>query len=434
MNNYPKVSRWAVATLLIAGLMGGLSLARPALAQQTLQTLASIVTCSSTLACSGGTNNSTGPGVQGISFKGKGVIGQTKFNSTSTSNAQSGALGQDLSTSGSYDFGVRGTSTRGTGVSGSSTDGSGVSGSSSIANGVSGTSPNGSGVYGTSTNGYGIQGNSSAGPGVNGFSVSGGGVVGVSSNNDGMDATTYNPSATKTPRSGIFGYDASTDGGSKNNGVGGYSGYGTGVSGSSSHGYGVDAVSSGGYALHAAGVNGIAVESTGFYSIYATGSNGQHIFDVDFNGDIHIPGQIYTGGGCNQGCAPKKASTGKRLVSYTPHESVPTMEDFGQAQLLNGQTYVRMDPAFVNGIDHHAAYLVFITPQGDSNGVFVSQQSLAGFAVRENRGGHSTLSFSYRIVAKPFGSTEPRLPMVDIGAKGHMPPMRPLAAHGLSRR
>jgi hypothetical protein len=42
------------------------------------------------------------------------------------------------------------------------------------------------------------------------------------------------------------------------------------------------------------------------------------------------------------------------------------------------------------------------------------QKSIAGFAVRESHGGRSTLSFSYRIVAKPFGSREPRLPMVSL--------------------
>jgi hypothetical protein len=40
----------------------------------------------------------------------------------------------------------------------------------------------------------------------------------------------------------------------------------------------------------------------------------------------------------------------------------------------------------------------------------VTQKSAQGFAVRESYGGHSTLAFSYRIVAKPFGNKSPRLP------------------------
>jgi hypothetical protein len=59
-------------------------------------------------------------------------------------------------------------------------------------------------------------------------------------------------------------------------------------------------------------------------------------------------------------------------------------------------------------------YSVSITPEGNSNGLYVSQKTLTGFAVRENNGGRSTLAFEYRIVAKPFGSNAKRLPMVDV--------------------
>jgi hypothetical protein len=55
-------------------------------------------------------------------------------------------------------------------------------------------------------------------------------------------------------------------------------------------------------------------------------------------------------------------------------------------------------------------YLVFITPEGDNRGLYVTQKSAVGFAVRESQGGHSTLAFSYRIVAKPFENDSPRLP------------------------
>ncbi len=411
MSGYPRsLLNWAIGTLALVGIAGGLGISRPALAQQALQTLASVVTCSSTLPCSGGTNNSTGPGVQGISAKGKGVIGQTKFNATSTSNAQSGVLGQDLSTSGSFDYGVRGTSTRGIGVSGTSTSYFGVAGSSSTRAGVNGISSSGPGVIGTSTVADGVVGNSNTGSGSYGFSVSGGGVVGASSNNDGMDATTYNPSKSKTPRSGIFGYDASTDGGSLNNGVGGYSLNGVGVSGTSTNGTGVSA--HGNPAFEAQGTN------AGSFVMVGYDFSGNLIFDLDPSGNINISGQIYTGGSCNMGCAPKKASAGKRLVSYTPHESVPTMEDFGDAQLVNGRSSVRVDPAFVNGIDQRAGYQVFITPYGDNHGLYVTGRTLSGFSVRESQGGHSNLGFSYRIVAKPFGSSEPRLPMVEMKTMG----------------
>jgi hypothetical protein len=82
--------------------------------------------------------------------------------------------------------------------------------------------------------------------------------------------------------------------------------------------------------------------------------------------------------------------------------------------LQNGNAYVYLDPAFANVIERGAKYLVFITPEGDSRGLYVTEKTARGFVVRENMGGHSTLAFSYRIVAKPLGSHEQRLPMLEL--------------------
>ena len=67
-----------------------------------------IISCSSPNPCQEGSNSSTGAGLEGISAKGKGVIGQTNFNSTLFSNGQAGVLGRDVSTSGAFDAGVQG--------------------------------------------------------------------------------------------------------------------------------------------------------------------------------------------------------------------------------------------------------------------------------------------------------------------------------------
>jgi hypothetical protein len=61
---------------------------------------------------------------------------------------------------------------------------------------------------------------------------------------------------------------------------------------------------------------------------------------------------------------------------------------------------------------HGLSYLVFVTPEGDNRGLYVTQKSANGFAVHESQGGHSSLAFSYRIVAKPFGNQIPRLPFL----------------------
>ena len=45
-------------------------------------------------------------------------------------------------------------------------------------------------------------------------------------------------------------------------------------------------------------------------------------------------------------------------------------------------------------------YHVFLTPVGDTQGLYVSTISQDGCEVREQQGGTSNLPFSYRVVAK----------------------------------
>ena len=104
-----------------------------------------------------------------------------------------------------------------------------------------------------------------------------------------------------------------------------------------------------------------------------------------------------------------RTTAGVNLVSYAARKSQPTIEDDGQGQLVNGQTYVPIDRSFAITMDPRANYLVFITPEGDNRGLYVTRKSLAGFIVRESQGGRSNLVFNYRIVAKPVDSDARRL-------------------------
>jgi hypothetical protein len=102
-------------------------------------------------------------------------------------------------------------------------------------------------------------------------------------------------------------------------------------------------------------------------------------------------------------------ASGTARMSYSAQTTAPVMEDFGEAQLVNGRGYVKLDPALSDVIDNRNAYHVFLTPEGDSNGLYVSQKTPAGFMVREQHAGRSTLAFEYRILAKPFGNDAQRL-------------------------
>jgi hypothetical protein len=54
-------------------------------------------------------------------------------------------------------------------------------------------------------------------------------------------------------------------------------------------------------------------------------------------------------------------------------------------------------------------YHVFLTPGGESEGLYVTNKTAQGFEVHEQHGGHSNISFDYRIMAKRAGHEKERL-------------------------
>jgi hypothetical protein len=143
-----------------------------------------------------------------------------------------------------------------------------------------------------------------------------------------------------------------------------------------------------------------------------TGSGGSYSFDI--NGNETLSGLLFTAGFCNPGCSRPHSQGGHRVVTYSAQTSEPTVEDFGEGRLVGGMGQVKLDPSFARTIDASRSYLVFLTPEGDNRGLFVSQRTASGFTVREAQGGVSTLGFMYRIVAKPYGVAAARLPMVNL--------------------
>ena len=85
------------------------------------------------------------------------------------------------------------------------------------------------------------------------------------------------------------------------------------------------------------------------------------------------------------------------------------MEDFGSGTLQKGVAVVAIDGAFADTVTADASYHVFITPNGDSKGLYVINKTANSFEVRESGGGTSSLSFDYRIVAKRRGYEAQRL-------------------------
>ena len=62
-------------------------------------------------------------------------------------------------------------------------------------------------------------------------------------------------------------------------------------------------------------------------------------------------------------------------------------------------------------------YHVFLTPNGDCNGLYVTQKTATSFVVRELKHGTSSIAFDYRIMAKRKGHENVRM-----AEAAHIPP------------
>ena len=345
---------------------------------------AATTACSTVAACVMGTNSSSGAGVVGSSSSGFGVsgisksghgvngtssssfgvVGVTTQNATSTSNARTGVLGQDLSTNRNYyNSGVAGTSAYGSGVYGYSTNTTGVLGGSPSV-GVCGNSD----VAYTTPKGYLCQ---LSGPvGVSGNAAKGWGVFAYSSDTIGLEALSDNGTG-----AGIVNRDDGSPA--------------LVVSGGKAGGKGTT------------GIPLVEVQHTG-----GSGQVNATVFSIDQVGNVSIGGTLRQNASSQYRTV---TSAGTYLTSYGAREAQPTLEDLGQGRLTNGSAYVRLEPKFLSAIDHQTAYMVFITPGGNSSGLYVSHKTATGFEVHENGTGRSTLDFDYRIVAKPVDASGSRL-------------------------
>jgi hypothetical protein len=293
----------------------------------------------------GQVNSTVGTGVYGMAYAESGANNGVRGESRSILGT--GVYGNALATSG-YTYGMRGTS--------QSTTGTGVLG---LAPASSGTTY---GVFGASqsTNGRGVYGVASAYSGTTygsygeAKSTKGRGVYGVASAGSG---TAY----------GVFGASQSTSG--------------RGV-------YGVASAASG--ATY--GVYGSAVSPAG-YAVYAKGR-------------LHVTGDFSAAG---TKAAVVRLKGGEAVKLYAEEASENWFSDVGSAKLSDGAVTIPIDPTFSQTVNTQADYHIFLTPEGDCEGLYVANKGEDSFAVRELKGGHSNIAFSYRIMAKRKGYEQERL-------------------------
>ncbi|HEY7065846.1 MAG TPA: hypothetical protein VII06_30505 [Chloroflexota bacterium] len=369
----------------------------------------------------------------------------------------SGSLSYGVWGDNSTGFGTVGTSSSGTGVSGGTTSGTGVSGDSNSGTGVAGFSDTGPGVYGSSTAAGstqpGVSGVGTAGPGVSGASTSGYGVYGANPNGFGVvgssSSTTSGTAAvygTNSAGVGVFGFTGGSTGGVS-----------IGVLGSTSSGRGVEGSTSGsgqiGVLGWGSGTNGFGIYGkgdgsggTGVYG-YANDSGGYGVYGYNanasgkaavFDGPVVITGPL-TVQGQNHKAAAVPYPDGFNRLLYCQESPEPWFEDFGSAALVGGRVTVTLDPEFA-GIVITDNYRVFLTPEGDCKGLYVSSKTPTGFVVQELQGGTSGLTFSYRVVARRKDIPGPRLmkvpPFVPLrpAVNTELPPAPPQAPTSASSK
>jgi hypothetical protein len=249
--------------------------------------------------------------------------------------------------------------------------------------------------------------------GVAGFSENGlAGVLGVLTaaspygSEGGVLGTNYADGA-----SGLFGRDAST--GTTSNGLYASSSEGTGITTFSSAGEGINVYSGANIALEVdnATLNKVPpllvqsdVQGDPSYPVVIVrnvldGSSANDIFSISATGNVIATGTI---SGSASPLDVTRGSHGERVVAYGARSTSPTIEDYGTATMTGGYASVRVDAAFASTMDPHAGYAVFLSPEGENNGLYVTAKTAASFVVREVHGGRSTLPFSYRILARPL--------------------------------
>ena len=299
----------------------------------------------------------------------------------------------------------------------------GVTGISNIYSGVLGRSTSSTGVRGYSNGFYGVYGDSQSSHGVFGStdssSSSYGGVLGLAQN--GASA-------------GVYGLH--TDSGP---GVRGESTSGPGVYGKSTNQPGVDGVSTNSLGLRGTSTNfvGIVGISTNNHGLYGSTSSPTNYGIIAENttpgggpglyvtGNAFIKGSLQVTGAKN---AVVKMQDGSDGVVYCQEAPEPYFEDFGRTKLVGGVANVPLEREFAQ-LMAGGEYYVFLTPEGATQGLYVSKRNANGFEVRDTGNGNS--AFSYRIVTRRKDIEGKRFARVTHDAAEKIPSIRAtLAAMG----
>jgi hypothetical protein len=122
---------------------------------------------------------------------------------------------------------------------------------------------------------------------------------------------------------------------------------------------------------------------------------------------ISTAGSLYCSGS-KSAVVPVDNNT-RKVALYAIESPQNWFEDFGSGKLAEGSATVRLESTFAQTINTGVEYHVFLTPRGDSKGLYVTNETAGSFEVREQGGGKSNIAFDYRIVAERKGFEKIRM-------------------------
>jgi hypothetical protein len=140
--------------------------------------------------------------------------------------------------------------------------------------------------------------------------------------------------------------------------------------------------------------------------LIAKGDNVGGLCTIDVSGNLACNGNL---SGANLSAVVSAEGGARKVALYAMQSPENWFEDFGSGALTNGAATITFDPAFTQTVNTGTEYHVFLTPNGDSKGLYVSEKTVTSFEVREQGGGASSVAFDYRIVAKRVGYEKIRL-------------------------
>ena len=162
------------------------------------------------------------------------------------------------------------------------------------------------------------------------------------------------------------------------------------------------------------GLLGTASAATGYtYGVYGQASSPSG-YGVYSSGNMGVTGNLTVLGTKS---AVVKLKNGESVSLYAVEASENWFEDFGSSTLKKGSALLKIDPTFAETVNTDMQYHVFLTPNGDCKGLYVTNKKGTSFEVRELNGGKSDISFSYRIVAKRKAYEDQRLAKVKVNEK-----------------